>query len=305
MVTLLLIVWTTVVVLLILIDAVQPERSPHSWFELKRRGDERAMRRERLLADVVGIRRFAVGVLLVTLALLGYSLWQAWGVVFTFIVWTVSGSLTRWSLIRRLSQRIYRWIEPQLLDMLTKAKAIGWVVRTDNWRPHDQRLESSDQLLHLVESSGHVLSPDQQDIIRSGLRWHTVTVETVMTPAKKIVSVKNRELLGPLVLDDLHRSNHTRFPVIRGSIDNVVGILDISDLLEVNAAKSSETAERIMRPEVLRIESDEPLPQALALLQKSHQHMLIVNDRDGKTAGLITLTDITGALLGKNRGKMV
>jgi putative hemolysin len=126
-----------------------------------------------------------------------------------------------------------------------------------------------------------------------------------MTKRKDIVSVKHTELLGPLVLDDLHRSGYTRFPVMRGTIDTVTGILDISQLLDVTVTKRSETVEKSMTSEVLHVEADEPLPVALDLLQKSHQHMLIVVDSDGKTAGLVTLSDITGSLLGKNRGGVV
>jgi len=305
MTTLLVILWVVLVALLILLVTIHPERSRHSWFELKRRGDESALRRERLLGGVIAIKWLLLLLVVAFVAQLSIVIWDGWGVAVAIAVILLSAPIARIGMIKRFSQGTYVKYEARLLDYVEKLAIVRWLSDETRFSPHDPKLESTEQLLHLVESSGHVLSEDQQRIIRHGLDWHTTAVETVMTPRSDIVAIKYTEMLGPLVLDDLHRSGHNRFPVIKGSLDTVIGVLDITEFLEVSADKKSRTAEKSMSSQLLRIESDEPLPNALALLQKSRQHLLIVIDKEGKTVGLVTLADITGSLLGKNRGKVV
>lgn len=299
MTTLLVILWVALLVALVVVMAMRPRPSRHSWFELKRRGDEQALRRERLLGDVYALRRIIITILVVLLSLIVLAAWQWWSLLAMLLVTLLAVPTTRITFVHRTASRLYDKCEPSILRFVEKWLIVGWFGRYEKFSHHDAKLESVDQLRHLVESAGHVLSDDQQRIVRHGLDWHITTVSEVMTRRQDIISIKHSELLGPLVLDDLHRSGHNRFPVMKGNIDTILGMIDITHLLEVTASMSSQTAEKAMSPHVLRIESHETLPAALALLQKSHEHMLIVVDEDGKTAGLVTLADITGSLLGK------
>lgn len=305
MTTLLLIVWFIVLVLLFLVLAIQPKRTRHSWNELKRRDDKLTIRREHLLGDIYALRRVVLGLLFVALVFIGVALWQIVGGVIAVGVWFVAGGIVRLRALHLFAMKLYESIEPRLLLLMERVPAIGMLFRDDKYIPHDQRVESVDHLLHLVDSAGHILSDEQQGIVRRSINWHSTRVDTIMTKVDDIVSVKHRELLGPLVLDDLHRSGYYRFPVTKSSIDDIVGILDITDLLDVSSTKKTEMAEDVMASDVLRIESDEKLPDALRLLQKSRQHMLIVVNETGKTAGIVTLADVAVSLFGKNRGKMV
>lgn len=298
MTTLLLVLWVLLLGLYVLVLAVRPRASKHSWAELGRRGDEQAMRRERLLGDVYALRRLKASLLLVALALLAYELWQWWSLAIMLAVVLLVLPIVRIAIIRRAALRLYNRYELSLLHFVEKVLIIGWFGRYERFSHSDEKLESIGQLQHLIETSGHVLSEDQQRIIRSGLEWHETTVASIMTKRSSIASIKHSELIGPLVLDDLHKTGHNQFPVIKGTLDAVVGTLDITELLEVTATRTSQTAEAAMSPRALRIESDATLPAALAMLQKSHQHMLIVINQDGKTVGLVTLADITGSLLG-------
>lgn len=299
MTTLLLSLWFVALAFLFVVLACQPRRTRHSWSELNRRGDKVAIRRERLLGDIVALRRVVAGLLLVCLVLIGMALWQTSGVLLAIGAWLVAGIVARWRPLHAVAMKLYDSYEPHLLSFVESVPLIGRVLRDDTYIPHDQRLESIDHLLHLVDGASHVLSEDQRHIIRRGVSWHSTHVGSVMTKASDIISIKHNELLGPLVLDDLHKSGHYRFPVIKGSIDTIIGILDITDLLDVSSFKRSESVEQSMASDVLRVELDETLPAALKLLQKSRHHMLIVVDEDGKTAGIVTLADVTAALVGK------
>jgi len=305
MTLLLVIAWGLTAIMLTLVLAMRPIRTRHSWSELKRRGDQAVMRREKLLGSIKALRRVASGLLLIGLVFAGFGAWQGLGILLSLAVWLVAGVICRMQLVHTVAMKFYGRMEPALLDTFERVPLLGSLLRIETYTPHDLKLESLEHLRHLVESPGRVLSPDQQMIIKHGLDWHTTPVGAVMTPVDDIIRIKRTELLGPLVLDDLHRSGHDRFPVVGKNIDDIVGVLDITQMLDVTGSKRSETVEKVMSYHVLRIESDEPLPAALDMLERSHLHLLLVVDPDGKTVGMVTLADITSSLLGKNRGEVV
>ena len=299
MTTLLVIVWILFTVLLVATVAVRPKSTRSSWFELKQRDDQAAMRRERLLGDVYALRRLVTLLLFVVLTSVTVVLWQWWAALAMLLTVLLVIPVTRIPALSRRMMRVYDRNETSILRFVEKWLIVGWFGRYERFSHREPKLESVEQLRHLVETSGHILSEQQQNIIHHGLDWHETSVASIMTARSNVASVKRSELLGPLVLDDLHKTGHSRFPVTRGNLDTIIGVLDITGLLEVTASKTSQTAEMAMSPQALRIESNKPLPMALDLLQKSRGHMLVVIDKDGKTAGIVTLADITGSLLGK------
>ncbi len=299
MTTLLVIVFVSIAIAYVVVTAMIPERTKHSLFELRRRGDDDTIRRERLLEQVEAFREFVLAILVIAATGAALAAWQAWGFAALLGMVILAHPIGRLGIVGGFAGSLYARVEPSILGFVERRWEVAWFLAGKRRRPRDQALESPEQLLHLVEASGHVLDEEQRTIIRNGIHWHDTLVVDVMTKRGDVRTVKCTELLGPLVLDDLHRSGHGRFPVVRSSIDTIVGILDIASLLEVSGSKATPTAEQVMTLNPPRIEADEPLPAALALLQKSRQHMVIVVDGDGKTAGVITLADVTRSLLGK------
>ena len=297
MTTLVLIVWLLLSVGLLFVTAIRPLRTSHSLFELKRRGDGVTLDRERLLGDIYAFRRMTAVVLVMALTVTGWLLWQERGVIAVLVVLPCIMLLSRWAPIARWAMQFYAGQEKSLLGFAARWPTLGWLLGSDRRLTHDQKLESPEHLLHLVESAGHVLSADQQLLIKRGLDWHTTTVVSMMTPAKDIVSIPRGELLGPLVLDDLHKSGYHRFPVVRGDVDHVIGMVNITELLRVDAVQKSVTAEKVMDPLDIRVGPDAELPDVLKqLLAHPGQLGLVVEDE--KTIGLITLNDVLKSLLG-------
>lgn len=298
MTTLLVALWLVLLVLLLVVASLKPPKSHHSWFELRRRSDDDELRRERLLPTVLMLQTLTVCLLSALLAIVAFVLWQWWALAAVLIVAVIGPMIVRLQVMRRLAQRLYRRIESKVLSVAEVNLVRVWLGKGAS--AHDQKLESSEQLLHLIDTAGQVLTDNQKSIIRHGIDWHETSIGSVMTPRKRIETVKHSELIGPLVLNDLHSTGHNKFPVVKGDIDNIIGMLDITALVEVTASSQSQTAEKLMSSRVLRVDEDESLPRALELLQKSHEHLLVVLDQDGKTAGLVTLADITRSLLGSS-----
>jgi len=297
MTTLVLILWLLLAVGLLFVTAMRPLRTQHSTFELKRRGDTAILDRERLLGDIYAYRRAVAVLLVMSLTVAGWLVWQEKGVAIVLISLPAIMLLSRWELVARSAMRFYDGQERHLLKFAADWPTFGWLLGSDRRPLHDQRLESPEQLVHLVESAGHVLSEEQQDLIKRSLVWHVTTVSDVMTSAEDIVSLPHRELLGPLVLNDLHASGHHQFPVVRGDIDHVLGMVNITDLLRVDAIQKSHTAEKAMTPLDVRLTPATDLSDALRELL-SHPGQFALVAEDGKTVGLVTLSDVLGALFG-------
>ena len=121
-----------------------------------------------------------------------------------------------------------------------------------------------------------------------------------MTPRSVVETIKKSEILGPLVLDDLHKTGHSRFPVIEGDIDHVVGVLYLRDLLTLDTnRKHTALAESAMSKNVFYIHQEQSLGHALAAFLKTHHHLFIVVNEFRETVGILTLEDTIETLLGK------
>lgn len=290
---------------LTVVTAMRAHTTTLSQYELDRRarqGDGRAaeqLRRQRLVADIEGVLqaiRMALVVLVFGLAVELYGWGEAILVTMAIIVFHVA--LSRLGPISRVARRLYDHYEAKLLHY---AETVPWIVgllRTNTPAASRLQIGSREELAHLIDQAGAHLSHDQQKLLLHSLKFDDRTVSEVMTPKGEIDTIDRRELLGPLVLDDLHKTGHSLFPVTDGGIDHVVGVLSITGFLSLDS-KRSVTAEKAMMPHVERIGEAASLRSALKLFMRSHQHLLIVENDEGETVGVITLHDVVTALFGR------
>lgn len=296
--TLLLIIWFLLALNLLVIVAMKPKRTRQSRFEMERLNAKTVLRREKLLGGVFILLWLKSGLLIVLLTYLGFLIWQGWGVFITVILLITVVMLSRMGIVKNQAMSLYNSQEERLLQAVEKIGFIKWLGHNTPDTTGEQHIESVEHLVHMVDSAGHVLSHEQKNLIKRGLRWHGIEVRKVMTPADEIVSIRRSELLGPLVLNDLHKSGHHLFPVVNGGIDEVIGQVDIANMLEVDANKKSQTAEQMMTPLKVRLHEDTPLPEALRQLRAHPNQLGLVINSEEKIVGLISLGDVLKALLG-------
>ena len=296
-----------VFILLVFVAGIMPQPEFMSSFELHRRkkqGDmaaEAILRRRSLLGDILSLQKILISLLLIVLVLLLVStLGWLWGVIIALLVTLEYGAVSRVATLQNMSQKIYEKHEAGLLIFIEKYPTIFKLIRsvTPEWKK-ELKLDSREELEQLVASSSNLLKSDEQKLIIHGLQFPEKQVKDIMTPRGVIDSVSKNELLGPLVLDDLHKTGHSRFPVIDGDIDHVVGILYIQDLLTVDSGKRSSTAEKTMLARVFYIREDQTLDHALAAFLRTHHHLFIVINEFRETVGIISLEDVIEALLGR------
>lgn len=299
--------YLAVLATLLIVMGVQPNMPSHSQFELQRRskkGDKKAdiyLRQRKFLCDIISLQRVLASLLLVILTVISVNLFH-WtiGLISSMIIALEIGAVARISLWQKYSQQLYEKYEEQILATIERHQLLFSLIRSVSPTANDGRVvESKDELLEIVARSSRVFSANERKLINSGLKFNDMRVESVMTPRIIIEAVPVDEFLGPLVLDDLHKKGHSRFPVIQGDIDHVVGMLRIQDLLTIDRKSKSHLAEKVMSRDVYYIDKDQTLSYALATFLKTQHHLFIVINELRETVGLLSLADVMEELLGR------
>lgn len=294
-----------ILAMLVLVASMIPRRSVLSNFELERRsqsGNDTAaeeLKREVLLDDVMSLKKIieAFFLVLTVVAAVG-AFGSFFGVLVSLVVALCYSRVAELESVHVAATRLYERIEPNMLNLIQRYPELGKLVRSVTLAPNQTEISSREELEHLVESSGTILTSDEKKLITNGLHFTSKKVEDIMTPRGVIETIARSEVIGPLVLDELHKTGHSRFPVIDGDIDHVVGMLHIKDLLHVGV-KDSETVEKTMEKRVFYINQDQTLDHALAAFLKTRHHLFIVVNGYRETAGVLTLEDVMEALLGR------
>lgn len=306
MFTFLVIVLVVIFVGLVLVAAVRPQKSEFSLYELERRSEsgdkvaQAALRRERLLLDITSLLRVKISLLLVIFVAVSVATfgWMV-GIIVSLIVSLEYNALARPSFVAKWAQKLYTPYESKLLRFVEKFSGVFRLIRSASPGQPIARLSSKQELSHLIAHSDGVLSVEEKKLITNGTQFGERTVSEIMTPRSAIDSISKRELLGPLVLDDLHKTGHSRFPVIGLDIDHVVGMIHIQDLLTLDGGKRSTTVEKAMEPRVFYIHEKQTLQHALAAFLRTHHHLFVVVNEFRETVGLLSLEDVIEALLGR------
>ncbi len=156
-----------------------------------------------------------------------------------------------------------------------------------------------DDLLEILREAreNHLLDNDALLMIEGVLQVSKMRVRDIMLPRVQMVVVPkeaNLEDIYPLVIEFCH----SRYPVIEDDRSNVVGILLAKDLLAHVLQNKSLTVEQLMRPAWVVPESKR-LNVLLKELRTNGNHMAIVVDEYGQTAGLVTIEDLLEQIVGE------
>lgn len=300
------IVLLVVYLVAVLLVALRIPRNQLSEFELERRrkqGDSQAMfgaKRRESYDGIVTLRWLASLALGVIVLLVTFRVFRgaaaALGVIVELLL---VGPLARLGVARRVSQRLYRKLELRCIHIALKTAGLWRLVAP----PHDvavvdsRILASREELLHLIDHNRGIISPDEVTTLEHALRFYEQAADDIMTPNDNLVTVPVNEVLGPLVIDDLHKSGHTLFPVKNDG--EYVGLLDITGFTALRH-HDSPVVRDVMRTDVLRVDRDESLDEVLKLLIATKQMCAFVKG-DDNVVGLIGLGDLVTALTGWKR----
>ena len=120
-------------------------------------------------------------------------------------------------------------------------------------------------------------------------------VHTTMTGISKVFSVDQVDVIGPVLMEELHASGHSFFPVYKGKKTNIVGSLYLKDILDV---KKGGLVKDYMHSSVYYVHEDSSLETVISAILKTNQNNFIVADKTKTIVGLITATDVFRQIMG-------
>lgn len=160
---------------------------------------------------------------------------------------------------------------------------------------------SDDELTQIIETIQEegVIDEDQEELVKSALVFKDTEAHEIMTPRVDIFALDIDSNLTEVLLSD-EAFNHSRIPVYKDNLDNIIGILPTKTLLRKMLAKEKINRKLIesMIEEPHYVPFSMGISEILADMKRHKHHIVIIKDEYGGTDGLLTMEDILEELVG-------
>ena len=163
----------------------------------------------------------------------------------------------------------------------------------------DNRGAVTEEEIRLLVTESHeqgVIDVDERNMMNRVMRLGDRTADSLMTPRKKIVwldtAADYQQNLGVM-----RASQFSRFPVYRASDQDVIGVLEVKSLLDRFADKSPEIFRNLREP--LFVSESTHAMKLLEIFREEQQSLALVVDEYGEIQGLVTISDLMGAVVGR------
>jgi putative hemolysin len=178
-----------------------------------------------------------------------------------------------------------------LLSILTNV-----VVRLAGGDPNAKSEQMSDEELRELVNAHETLGEEERRIVEDVFEAGDRQIREVMIPRTEVDFLDASTPVFKAAKEALHQP-HSRYPVIRGSADDVIGFVHVRDLLDPSVAGRSLRVGELAR-QTLVLPWTRPLLAALADMRREGMHLAIVADEYGGTAGIVTMEDLVEELIG-------
>ncbi len=172
-------------------------------------------------------------------------------------------------------------------------------------------IHAPEEILMMVKESGAggLLEEGETELLENTLQLRQRSLRSVMVPRTQLLAAPV-ELTAARLLNLLAESSHSRLPLYEGSIDNIVGVVHLKDLLWLrlssgetgpgqshDAAGAAQGVKSLMRSPPFVPESAS-VATVFRQLQRDRYHMAVVIDEYGGTAGIVTFEDLVEEIFG-------
>ena len=179
-------------------------------------------------------------------------------------------------------------------------KRIGHAPRREATHVH-----SPDEIRILIEESGAggVLDPEERRLLVNTLQMRRLTARKVMIPRSMMLAASAEQSCDELI-QLLATSSFSRLPLYADSIDTILGVVHLKDLLQVfyerriAPARAPRRAASLLHP-VVHVPDSAPVEEVMRLMQQGRSHIAIVINEYGSTAGMITFEDLVEEIIGE------
>ena len=167
-------------------------------------------------------------------------------------------------------------------------------------RPAKEHVTEED-ILHLVNAGNEncVIEEQQREMINNIFEFDDIPISDVMTHRKELVAVDVEQAISDVVQLAIEEK-YSRMPVYQDNIDNIIGVLNAKDLLELIGCPdiSGYSVKRFLR-EALFVPETAKCDDVLSEMSRKKAQMAIVVDEYGGTAGVVCMEDILEELVGE------
>lgn len=139
-------------------------------------------------------------------------------------------------------------------------------------------------------------SKQDAKMLKGIVHFGNITVKQIMRPRTDITAL-DYELNFKELMDTIKETGYSRYPVFKDNLDNVVGVLNIKDLLEHLNQDASFGWQSMVR-EPFFVPEGKKIDDLMREIQQNRKHLAVVVDEYGGTAGIITLEDIIEEVVG-------
>lgn len=277
-----------------------------SRFELDRqlhkggREVEKIAIREQYIEDVASLRHLVTTLITVLMIVCFFhSLGPVLGLTLSVVTLLEVGMVARVKSVKKYAQSLYEKYEDKIIDVAKKLHPLLRFMR-DVSVPSlsDTKPYSKEELLHLIEESHLLLTDRQRKLLLTAIKFEDKKVQEIMTPRSVVETINASEVLGPITLDHLHKSGHSRFPVLDKE-EHIVGLLYLHDLISEASSKKKVTVRDVMDSKVFYINEQQNLSDALDGFLRVQHHLFIVVNEFEEVVGIVTIEDVVEALIGR------
>jgi len=204
----------------------------------------------------------------------------------------------------RFSLKITPFVRFLSIVLKPLVKAVVWLVNIltpkkeleEDEEDEDESIEELATIIETAEDEG-VLDEDQKELLIAAIDFADISAYEVMTARVDIDAIDIEDSMEE-IMELVNSTPFTRLPVYEDSIDNIIGVLHLNDLLK-ELAKNDKADIRSILMEPVFVYRTTKLPSVLQALREANQHMAIVTDEYSGIDGIITMEDVLEEVVGE------
>lgn len=249
------------------------------------------------IAHTVG----ATGVGAQALKVFGQEWMAAVSAVLTLLILVLSEIIPKtigavyWRTLAPMVARLTKWLILLMYPLVVMSEQLGKMFAPAHAHPTVTRAEVA-ALAMQGANDGHIDAGESR-IVSNLFRFRELTVQDIMTPRTVVLSLPETTTVGE-AMEKHPTLQFSRVPVFENTRDEVTGFVLKDDLLLAHARGENDKALSELRRKILAVPEASKLSQLFEQLINSREHLALVLDEFGGTAGLVTLEDLVETLFG-------
>lgn len=194
----------------------------------------------------------------------------------------------------------FAWLTSPFTYVLNASAALVLRLFGQKGDVSEETVHSPDELRMLIEHSeeGGAIGSEDAALMEGVFEFSEKNAREVMTPRTAVVALALESTLEE-VLTVVEESKHSRYPVYEGTLDNVIGVVLAKDLLRVLRRGPGAFALGDIVRDVLVVPGSREVEEVLADFKRRKEHLAVVLDEYGGTAGIVTMEDLLEEIVGE------